>query len=99
MKQRELARLHVLNNVLEYRIPTGQAAESLGVSERHARRFLNAYRKDGAAALFHGNRGRRPHNAIVESQAAAVVRLASTKYAGPTTVTSPSYCANGRELT
>ena len=37
---------------------------------------------DGAAALAHGNRGRRPHNAVLESEAAAVVRLASTKYAG-----------------
>ena len=28
-KQRELARLHVLNNVLEFRIPIAQAAEIL----------------------------------------------------------------------
>ena len=30
LKQRELARLHVHNNVLEYQIPIGQAAEVLG---------------------------------------------------------------------
>ena len=82
MKQRELARLHVLNNILEYQIPIGQAAEILGVSERHARRLLNAYRRDGASALAHGNRGRQPHNAVLASEAAAVVRLASTEYAG-----------------
>ena len=82
MKQRELARLHVLNNVLEYQIPIGQAAEILGVSERHTRRLLSAYRREGAAALAHGNRGRQPHNAVLDSEAAAVVRLASTKYAG-----------------
>ena len=82
MKQRELARLHVLNNVLEYQIPIVQAAEILGVSERHARRLLNAYRKDGASALAHGNRGRRPHNATPESQSSEVVKLASTHYAG-----------------
>ena len=82
MKQRELARLHVLNNVLEYQIPISQAAEILGVSERHARRILGAYRRDGAAALAHGNRRRQPHNAFLNSEAAAVVRLASTEYAG-----------------
>ncbi len=82
MKQQELARLHVLNNVLEYQTPVGQAAEILGVSERRTRRLLNAYRKERAAALAHGNRGRRPHNAVLDAQAAAVVRLASTKYAG-----------------
>ena len=32
MKQSELAKLHVLNNVLEYQVPIGQAAEILGVS-------------------------------------------------------------------
>ena len=32
----------MLNNVLEYQIPIGQAAEILGVSERHARRLLGA---------------------------------------------------------
>ena len=82
MKQRELARLHVLNSIVEYQVPTSQAAEILGVSERHTRRLLNAYRRDGAAVLAHGNRGRRPHNAVLESEAAAVVRLASAKYAG-----------------
>ena len=40
----------MLNNILEYQVPIGQAAEILGVSERHARRLLNAYRRDGAAA-------------------------------------------------
>ena len=82
MKQRELARLQVLNDILEYQVPTAQAAEILGVSERHTRRLLSAYRRDGAAALAHGNRGRRPPNAVLESEAAAVVWLASTKYAG-----------------
>ena len=82
LKQQELARLHVLNNVLEYQTPVGQAAEILGVSERHTRRLLNAYRKERAIALAHGNRGRRPHNAVLDAQTAAVVRLASTKYSG-----------------
>ena len=72
----------MLNDILEYQVPTPQAAEILGVSERHTRRLLNAYRRDGAAALAHGNRGRQPRNAASESEAAAVVRLASTKYAG-----------------
>ena len=59
-----------------------QAAEILGVSERHVWRLLAAYRKEGAAALAHGNRGRRPRNAVSDAEAAAVVQLASTTYAG-----------------
>ena len=51
LNQRELARLQVLNNVLEHRLPMDQAADLLGVTERHAWRILAAYRKEGAAAL------------------------------------------------
>ena len=82
MKQREQARIQVLNTVLEHHLSTGQAAEIMGVSERHTKRLLAAYRKDGPAALAHGNRGRRPHNAVPEDAAAAVVKLASNGYAG-----------------
>ena len=82
MNQREQARLHVLNSVLEYQVPIAQAADLLGVSQRQARRLLAAYRSEGAAALAHGNRGRRPHNAIPPAQAAAVVELATQRYQG-----------------
>ena len=82
MNPQEQTRLHVLNTVLEHQLPTAQAAELLGVSERHAWRLLAAYRKDGAAALAHGNRGRPSHNAVSDAEAAAVVNLASTTYAG-----------------
>ena len=82
LNQREQARLSVLNSVLEYQVPIAQAAELLGVSQRHARRLLAAYREQGAAALAHGNRGRRPHNAIPPAQAAAVVELATQRYEG-----------------
>ena len=72
----------MLNSVLEYQLPIAQAAEIMGVSERHTKRLLAAYRKDGPAALAHGNRGRKPHNAVPETAAAAVVKLASNGYAG-----------------
>ena len=83
MNQQEQARIQVLNSVLEHQLPIAQAAEVMGVSERHTKRLLAAYRRDGAAALAHGNRGRRPHNAVPrEDAAAAVVKLASNGYAG-----------------
>ena len=82
LNQQEQARIQVLNSVLEYQLPIAQAAEIMGVTERHTKRLLAAYRKDGAAALAHGNRGRRPHNAVPEAAAAAVVKMASNGYAG-----------------
>ncbi len=82
LNQKELAGLSVLNSVLEYQVPIADAAELLGVSPRHARRMLAAYRERGAAALAHGNRGRRPHNATSPGEAAAVVQLATERYEG-----------------
>ena len=82
LNQREQARLQVLNSVMEYQLPRAQAAELLGISERQLRRVLAAYRRDGAAALVHGNQGRKPRNSVPEDVAAAAVILASEKYAG-----------------
>ena len=82
MSQQEQAGIQVLNSVLEHHLLIAQAAEIMGVSERHTKRLLPAYRKGGPAALAHGNRGRRPRNAIPETAATAVVRLASNGYAG-----------------
>ena len=82
LNQREQARLQVLNSVLEYQLPTAQAAEVLGISERQVRRVLAAYRREGVAALVHGNRGRKPRNTAPEVIAEAVVILAGEKYAG-----------------
>ena len=78
----EQMRLHVLNNILEHQLPVAQAAALLGVSERHAWRLLAAYRKEGAAALAHGNRGRKPRNAVSDEEANVVIQLASSTYAG-----------------
>ena len=82
LNQREQARLQVLNSVMEYQLPRAQAAEILGISERQFRRVLVAYRRNGAAALVHGNRGRKPRNSVPEDVVAAAVILASGKYAG-----------------
>ena len=43
LNQQEQARLQVLNSVMEYQLPRAQAAELLGISERHLRRALAAY--------------------------------------------------------
>ena len=55
LNQKEQARLSVLNSVLEFQVPIADAAELLGVTQRHARRMLAAYqelsRKDKSKIL------------------------------------------------
>jgi transposase len=80
LNTKEQARLQVLNGVLEQRLSVTEAAEVLAVSERHAWRILAAYRKEGALALCHGNRGRQPANAIPEGMKQRLVALVRERY-------------------
>ena len=82
LTQKEQARLQVLNRVVGWEITTREAASILGLSERQTWRILAAYRKEGAAALAHGNRGRQPPNAISESTRQHILALARTVYVG-----------------
>ena len=82
LTQKEQARLQVLNSLMADHMTSEQAATLMRVSARHTRRIVAAYRRDGAAALAHGNRGRRPANATPDPLATDVVLLARTRYAG-----------------
>ena len=82
MTPKEQTRLQVLNSLLAEQIALDQAAELMGVSPRHTRRTLAAYRENGPAAVAHGHRGRKPANATSEAVIADVVHLARTRYEG-----------------
>ena len=82
LTQQEQTRLQALNSLLAGYMTTEQAATLMGLSTRHTRRILAAYRREGAAAIAHGNRGRRPANATPSTLAIEAVRLARTRYAG-----------------
>ena len=63
--KKEQSRLMVLNGVEAGRIIAREAIEVLGLSPRHVRRIVATYRKEGAAALAHGDRGRKPHDTLM----------------------------------
>lgn len=79
---KEQKRLMILNRVEAKELTGKMAAEVLGLSVRHIKRMLAAYRKDGAEALAHGNRGKGSRRAIDERTRSKVVELAETVYAG-----------------
>ena len=82
MTPREQSRLQVLNSLLAEHMTLDQAAALMGLSPRHTRRILADYRENGATALAHGLRGRKPPNAIPEPVRSRVVHLAGTIYQG-----------------
>ena len=82
MNRKEQRRLMVLNQLEVGTVTAGRAAELLGLSLRHVKRILAAYRKEGAQILAHGNRGRKPYNALEGVVRRQVVELAQSTYAG-----------------
>ena len=82
LTMKEQTRLQVMNGVLEKQWTVKEAAELLGVSERHGWRLLMAYRREGATALAHGNRNRPPPNATLTEVCEQVIKLAGERYAG-----------------
>ncbi len=82
LTRREESRLQVLNGVLERKASVAEAAGLMGVSERHGWRLLAAYRREGAASVAHGNRGRKPTTATSPEMREKVLALARGPYAG-----------------
>jgi transposase len=82
LNDKEQKRLRVLNLVISGKIRQKQAAEVLGLSIRHTKRLVAAYRKEGVVALAHGNRGRKPAHALSQAIKDRVSELARSKYTG-----------------
>jgi transposase len=82
LNKKEQKRLMVLNQIIAGKIKGREGAVISGLSLRHVRRLLAAYRKEGAAALAHGNRGRKPQHALDDELREHVIELGQTKYAG-----------------
>jgi len=78
IKKREF----VLRKLMAEQTTAVEAAQSLGLSERQVRRLLAAYRKEGAEAVVHGNRGRTPDNAVSPDVRQTILELAQTTYQG-----------------
>ena len=79
MTAKEQTRLQVLNSLLAEHVTLDQVATLMGVSTRHTRRILAAYRADGAAALAHGHRGCRAPNVTPETARSEALHLARTR--------------------
>jgi len=77
---KEQKRLLVLNGVLAGRMTGQEVADVLGLSLRHTRRLMAAYRQEGAAVLVHGNRGKRSRRRTLEAVEEEIVALAKGEY-------------------
>jgi len=79
---KEQNRIKVLNQLETKILTIKQAKVVLGVTERQVWRMLARYRKEGVAGIAHGNRGRKPINALEDSLRQRIIELAKVRYNG-----------------
>jgi transposase len=82
LTQRAQQRLVVLNALERGEVLMAEAATLVGLSVRQLRRLRRAYRRRGAKALVHGNRGRPSPLRVSTAIRQRLIRLAQTTYAG-----------------
>jgi len=78
----EQRRVMILTQVVSGALTVAGAAERMALSERQTKRLLAGFRREGVAALVHGNRGRQPAHTVHEEIREAVCGLATGKYGG-----------------
>src|SRR5690348_11942765 len=79
---KEQRRVMILTEVVSGTVSIAEAADCLAVSERHTKRLLAGFRRDGVVAVAHGNRGRQPAHTLPMAVRQRVSRLANEKYGG-----------------
>ena len=86
MSNKEVTRLEVIQRIKEKRLKQKEAAAMLGVSERHVRRMLRAYRQSGAKGLISKRRGKPSNNQLKTGVKQQVIDLIYGQYHdfGPT---------------
>ena len=86
MSKKELTRLEIMKRLEENRLKQAEAAEMLGVSERHIRRLLRAYRRDGEPGLISKRRGKPGNNRLKSEITQQAIDLLHSRYSdfGPT---------------
>ena len=89
--QKEQARLQVLNNLLAGHTTLDQAATLMGVTTRHTRRILAAYREKGVRELG-------IHRATIKKYLEAEGPPTQRSRAGPTTPSSDTMAAQPSDI-
>ncbi|MFZ3386113.1 MAG: ISNCY family transposase, partial [Candidatus Hydromicrobium sp.] len=82
MTDKEMARLIVAERLVKGEIRVKDAAEVLGLSTRQVKRIKKKVRLNGPGATVHGNRERKPINAVDDKVKDLVVELKTKKYGG-----------------
>ena len=82
MTEKEIERIKMIQKAEEKRMTQKAGAERLEISERHFRRILNRYRKEGNAGVISGHRGKPSNNQMPLNKRRMILELLQTTYEG-----------------
>ena len=80
MTQKELQRIHVVQQCINGILTNGEAAHVLGLSQRQVIRLKKGVRNEGPQSMIHHNRGRQPAHTIPQKVKDQIIHLKSTIY-------------------
>lgn len=80
MSEKELSRYSLVEQVVEKTMSQVKAAKLLGISARHFRRLLKAYRTEGAKGLISKKRGKVSNRKLPEALKTRTLKLIEGKY-------------------
>jgi transposase len=80
VNSKEIHRSKVLQQVIDGHLSLSDAAAVLGVGYRQAKRLKRDFHQEGLPGLIHGNRGKRPPNALPELLKETVLNLRQQNY-------------------
>lgn len=78
MKEQE--KYDVIKELVDHNGNKNRASEKLGISRRQINRLINTYMEKGKAGFVHGNRTRKPINALDKSISEDIILLYKNKY-------------------
>lgn len=80
MSKKEVDRFDVIRRLIRKEINGTRAAVLLRLTTRQIRTLKTKVKKNGAAGLIHGNRGKPSHHALPNNERAKIVKLLHTTY-------------------
>ena len=78
----ELQKYEVIKKLVDHNGNKNRAAKKLGISRRQIDRLIIKYKEKGKAGFVHGNRTRKPVNALDKSISEDIILLYKGKYQG-----------------
>jgi transposase len=82
MTEKELTGYNLITQVIQKKLSQMKASELLGITDRHFRRLLKAYKNEGLTALISRRRGKPSNNKIPEEICSKVIKILKGRYKG-----------------